>query len=217
MLPDLQRESETQPWKTQTDYGAVPSAPVEGGHPCCVVWTPIHPITWFLPFVGHMGICDSSGRLHDWGGGPIAACHPRKMMFGVPCRYIKFNPRDISMWDAAIEDADNRYLQKVHCMLCGSDCHSHVADALNNLRYWGCACHNKVELAVLMFFGGSHTSFQVRSDVRCLDRSAGYLPTVRIQYSGITYQLSSLTCARVVIMTQGLPQTWTQNCVCCIV
>ena len=45
--------------------------------PCSILWTPIHPITWFAPFVGHMGITDSSGRLHDWGGGPILSLTAR--------------------------------------------------------------------------------------------------------------------------------------------
>lgn len=30
-------------------------------YPYCIVWTAIPPITWFLPFVGHMGIADSNG------------------------------------------------------------------------------------------------------------------------------------------------------------
>ena len=59
-----------------------------GVPPCSILWTPIHPITWFAPFVGHMGITDSSGRLHDWGGGPIRAASPSEMMFGAPCRYL---------------------------------------------------------------------------------------------------------------------------------
>ena len=45
--------------------------------PCSILWTPIHPITWFAPFVGHMGITDSSGRLHDWDGGPILSLTAR--------------------------------------------------------------------------------------------------------------------------------------------
>ena len=102
-----------------------------GVPPCSILWTPIHPITWFAPFVGHMGITDSSGRLHDWGGGPIRASSPSEMMFGAPCRYLPFAPKDPTAWDAAIAQADEDYLEHMHCMVCGHDCHSHVAHALD--------------------------------------------------------------------------------------
>ena len=102
-----------------------------GVPPCSILWTPIHPITWFAPFVGHMGITDSSGRLHDWGGGPIRASSPSEMMFGAPCRYLPFAPKDPAAWDAAITQADEDYLEHMHCMVCGHDCHSHVAHALD--------------------------------------------------------------------------------------
>ena len=114
---------------------------------CSILWTPIHPITWVAPFVGHMGITDSQGRLHDWGGGPIRPCTPRLMMFGEPARYIQLHPKDARAWDAAIAQADDEYSQYIHCMLLGSDCHSHVARVLNILRSGGCSCHNKVVLA----------------------------------------------------------------------
>lgn len=122
----------------------------------CILWTPIQPITAFLPFVGHMGICDSRGLLHDWGGGDIEPTHPRNMMFGEPARYIRFRPADPRAWDSAVAHADEKYLEKIHCMICGSDCHSHVACALDNMRMWGCRCHNKVVLAAAVFFCGQH-------------------------------------------------------------
>ena len=37
-------------------------------YPFAIVWTPIHPISWFLPFVGHMGVCDSNGICFDFTG-----------------------------------------------------------------------------------------------------------------------------------------------------
>ena len=47
--------------------------------------------------------------------------------------------------------------QYLHCMLFGSDCHSHVARVMDLMRIGGCACHNKVVLAATMFFCGRHT------------------------------------------------------------
>lgn len=135
-----------------------------GGRPCCssgvppcsIVWTPIHPITWFAPFVGHMGATDSDGKLHDWGGGPIEPCAPAGMMFGAPCRYLPLKITDVAAWDAALNQSDVDYLEHMHCMLCGHDCHSHVAHALDLHEYWGCTWHNKIELAALVFFFGRH-------------------------------------------------------------
>ena len=55
------------------------------------------------------------------------------------------------------QDAFNdEFLDKMHMMVCGSDCHSHVARVLNLLRLGGCSCHNKVELAAYVFFCGRH-------------------------------------------------------------
>ena len=130
--------------------------PILGDYACCILWTAIHPITWMLPFIGHMGVCDSSGLLHDWGGGPVQACPPKHMAFGQPCRYIRFRPKDRAAWDAAIARADDEFLEKMHLMGCGPDCHSHVARALNLCRYGGCNWHNKVELAAYVFFCGRH-------------------------------------------------------------
>jgi hypothetical protein len=69
---------------------------------------------------------------------------------------LPFDPVDKRGWDAAIRKADQEYAEKIHCMVCGSDCHSHVARVLDIVKQSGCACHNKVELAVKMFFCGRH-------------------------------------------------------------
>lgn len=29
--------------------------------PFCIVWSPIPILTWFLPFIGHLGLADSKG------------------------------------------------------------------------------------------------------------------------------------------------------------
>lgn len=36
--------------------------------PFAIVWTPIPCLTWFFPFIGHMGICDSRGVSYDFAG-----------------------------------------------------------------------------------------------------------------------------------------------------
>ena len=51
------------------DAAADGEAPINSSaqrYPRCIVWTPIHPITWFAPYVGHVGICDTEGIVHDF-------------------------------------------------------------------------------------------------------------------------------------------------------
>ena len=35
-------------------------------YPYSIVWTPLPLITWFIPFIGHMGICQENGVIRDF-------------------------------------------------------------------------------------------------------------------------------------------------------
>lgn len=37
-------------------------------YPFCIVWTVIPCISWFLPTIGHTGICTSDGVIYDFSG-----------------------------------------------------------------------------------------------------------------------------------------------------
>ncbi|XP_026144192.1 transmembrane protein 222 isoform X1 [Carassius auratus] len=37
-------------------------------YPYCIVWTPIPVLSWLFPFIGHMGICTSTGVIRDFAG-----------------------------------------------------------------------------------------------------------------------------------------------------
>ena len=37
-------------------------------YPHCIVWTPIPFLTWFFPFIGHMGIARTDGVIRDFAG-----------------------------------------------------------------------------------------------------------------------------------------------------
>ena len=37
-------------------------------YPHCIVWTPIPLLTWFFPFIGHMGIARTDGVVRDFAG-----------------------------------------------------------------------------------------------------------------------------------------------------
>lgn len=36
--------------------------------PFCLVWGPLPVISWLLPWIGHLGIADAEGRVHDFAG-----------------------------------------------------------------------------------------------------------------------------------------------------
>jgi len=172
-------------------------------YPYAIVWTPIPPITWFLPFVGHMGVCDSRGVILDFTG----AIGVDDLAFGRPTRYIVLCPKyirrkeavsmlsldrvgdgsgnempmdrrgseeagepddcdaaqdvmeDAEAWDLAVLTASKMFENRLHCMICGNDCHSHVAVALNLMHYRGFCWWNKVILAAWVFFCGKHRSW----------------------------------------------------------
>ncbi|KAJ8605215.1 hypothetical protein CTAYLR_000455 [Chrysophaeum taylorii] len=142
--------------------------------PCSIAWTPIPSISWCLPFVGHLGIVDGDGLLHDWDGTPIHPNHPKDMLFGEPARYVVLArdpaPAEKERWNQAIAQADYEFSRHPHCIGYGYDCHSHVARALNLARYLGCTYHNKilniarylgctkVFLAFAVFFAGHYVS-----------------------------------------------------------
>ena len=59
-------------------------------YPYCIVWSPLPPITWILPFIGHTGIAGSDGIIYDFAGPySIGKDH---MAFGSPTRYLQLNP-----------------------------------------------------------------------------------------------------------------------------
>ncbi|CAF4620544.1 unnamed protein product, partial [Rotaria magnacalcarata] len=37
-------------------------------YPHCIVWTPIPLLTWFFPFIGHIGIARTDGVIRDFAG-----------------------------------------------------------------------------------------------------------------------------------------------------
>ena len=76
-----------KPDATAVEIGA--PNPNQERYPMCVVWTPIPLITWILPFIGHMGIADSRGIIHDFAGPYYIGedC----MAFGNPAKYWRID------------------------------------------------------------------------------------------------------------------------------
>ncbi|XP_076268455.1 transmembrane protein 222 isoform X2 [Rhynchophorus ferrugineus] len=126
-------------------------------YPFCIVWTPIPMLTWFFPFIGHMGIALSSGIIRDFAA-PYYVSEDN-MAFGKPTKFWQLQPsRAKGGWDSSVIEASEIYKTRVHNLFC-DNCHSHVATALNFMEYEGSSGWNMVKLALLMAWHGKYVSF----------------------------------------------------------
>ncbi|XP_064385023.1 transmembrane protein 222-like [Halichondria panicea] len=125
-------------------------------YPYCIVWTPLPLLSWIFPFIGHMGICTSAGVIRDFAG-PYYVSEDN-MAFGNPTMYWRLSPSkaEAAAWDSAVHQASEEYGNKMH-NLCCDNCHSHVARALNLMRYEGSSRWNMYKLGFLMVFKGKFT------------------------------------------------------------
>ncbi|XP_073649730.1 transmembrane protein 222 isoform X4 [Tursiops truncatus] len=129
--------------------------------PYCVVWTPIPVLTWFFPIIGHMGICTSTGVIRDFAGPYFVS--EDNMAFGKPAKYWKLDPAQVyasgpNAWDTAVHDASEEYKHRMHSLCC-DNCHSHVALALNLMRYNNSTNWNMVTLCFFcLLYGKLKTS-----------------------------------------------------------
>lgn len=124
-------------------------------YPFCIVWTPIPVLTWFFPFIGHMGIALSNGVIRDFAGPYFVS--EDNMAFGRPTRYLILDPRKVNggamRWDEAVSKASVVYGTRMHNLFC-DNCHSHVGLALSQMEYNGSIRWNMIRLAAWMFFCG---------------------------------------------------------------
>ncbi|NXK66504.1 TM222 protein, partial [Sylvietta virens] len=140
--------------------GAAPDAE-RGRFPHCVVWTPIPVLTWLFPIIGHMGICTSAGVIRDFAG-PYFWNNAKETVLSHPCRYWKLDPSKVcatgpNAWDTAVHDASEEYKHRMH-NLCCDNCHSHVALALNLMRYDNSTSWNMVKLCFFTLLYGKYVS-----------------------------------------------------------
>jgi transmembrane protein 222 len=113
-----------------------------------IVWSPLPPITWLIPFIGHTGICDSNGIASDFQG-PYYVGDDGRMAFGAPTRALKISGVAAEPWDAAIQTANEVYRGRMHNICC-DNCHSHA---------YGITKWNMVKIATLVFFRGRFLSW----------------------------------------------------------
>ncbi|KAA6387898.1 MAG: hypothetical protein EZS28_016577 [Streblomastix strix] len=139
--------------------------------PFSVVWTKIPLLTWVLPFIGHLGICDSKGKVYDFQGpysigvDSMAFARPVKIW-----RFFRANSRtfatdgfdksdqvadslDIAKrWDDSIIAGSRAYSRQMHKLIT-NNCHHHVAECLNKF-YEG---HGAKKFTVLNLASGMIT------------------------------------------------------------
>ena len=79
----------------------------------CLVWSPLPPITWIIPIIGHVGIADSNGIASDFRG-PYYVGDDGNMAFGEPTRAVFIPVDDSELWDRAIREANDVYRGRMH-------------------------------------------------------------------------------------------------------
>ena len=114
-------------------------------YPFCIVWTPIPCITWLLPCIGHAGICDSNGVIHDFSGPYYVSIDD--MAFGNPTKFVilKLSQREFNDYDKAVQSAMIKYNKMDYNFFC-NNCHSFIANALNKLKYQGRSDYTMVDV-----------------------------------------------------------------------
>ena len=125
--------------------------------PYCIVWTPIPLLTYLFPCIGHTGVGNSSGIIHDFASSFFVSVDD--FAFGKPTKYIQLELTEQEKydWDRAILKGDNRYNMEEHNLFV-NNCHSHVAYVLNQLNFRGRNNYNMVSIWWMLIMKGKYVS-----------------------------------------------------------
>jgi len=130
----------------------------------CIIWTTIPIISWIIPIIGHVGICTSSGVSHDFAGS--YKIRTGRLTFGDPHKFVKLNIAENNIFDNAILQTDEIFKHKLHS-LCwyflislkvSNNCHNHVANVLNIIKYGGYENYNMVSIWWMMLTKSKYVS-----------------------------------------------------------
>jgi hypothetical protein len=148
--------------------GSLPAFPLDVARsrfPFALVWCPLPGITWLLPVVGHLGICDSRGVVTDFAGPYHIGVDG--MAFSRPYLYLQLDPAlaarrpsgasAAEAWDAGVDAGCDEYSGRMHNICC-DNCHSHVARCLNEMRYGGRGDWGMVSVGALVILRGKWVS-----------------------------------------------------------
>ena len=119
--------------------------PESSRYPICLVWTPLPLITALIPCIGHVGICNSEGIIHDFSGPYYISVDD--MAFGQPTKYVKLDisENEIKEWDKSIMKGMGNYQKMNYSFFC-NNCHSYCAHVLNVMKYKGKSNYNMVNI-----------------------------------------------------------------------
>ncbi|KAG7390033.1 hypothetical protein PHYPSEUDO_008995 [Phytophthora pseudosyringae] len=146
--------------------------------PFCVVWSPLPVITWVLPFIGHLGIADSKGVIHDFEG--TNTIGRDNFLFGSPTRFVQLDvaPDQVTRWDEAVAKGSTTYGSHTYNFFL-DNCHSYVAECLTQFPPSGRGTWNMVVLCFWMFLNGKY------ADVRGFFKT--WLPFALVALVAIRY------------------------------
>ena len=132
--------------------------PSKSRYPYCIVWTPIPFLTYILPCIGHTGIANSKGIIHDFAASYFVSIDD--FNFGKPTKYVQLdlNDKEKHEYDKAIEKGDLKYRTLVHNLFT-NNCHSHVAYVLNQMKYKGKSNYNMVDIWWILIMKGKYIDF----------------------------------------------------------
>ena len=133
-------------------------SPQKNRYPYCIVWTPIPFLTYLIPSIGHAGIADSEGVIHDFAA--TFYVNIDDFSFGKPTKYfqLELNDKERYDYDKALQKGDLKYNKEIHNLFC-NNCHSHVAYVLNQVKYKGKNNYNMVDIWWLFIWKGKYVSF----------------------------------------------------------
>ncbi|KHN41935.1 Auxin-induced protein 5NG4 [Glycine soja] len=182
VLASVAMEAESDTKQQQTMEGSYSQTmqidPKRARFPCSVVWSPLPVISWFIPCIGHIGICREDGVILDFAG-PNFVCVDN-FAFGAATRYIQIPKEkccvplvqsvyngeehyiqdetkgDLRTWDDALRKSTQEF-QHLSYNLFTCNCHSYVANNLNRLGFLS-GGWNVVNLAIFVLFNGRWVS-----------------------------------------------------------
>ncbi|CAA2965488.1 protein REVERSION-TO-ETHYLENE SENSITIVITY1-like [Olea europaea var. sylvestris] len=149
--------------------------PKKAKFPCCIVWTPLPVVSWLVPFIGHVGICREDGTVIDFSGSNLVNCD--NFAYGSVARYLQLDrkqccfPSNLSghtckhrykhadfgsaiTWDDAIRSTIHHFEPKsFNLFTC--NCHSFIANCLNQLCYGGSMTWNMIDVSSLILSKGT--------------------------------------------------------------
>lgn len=117
--------------------------------PFCIVWTPLPFLTPLVPFIGHVGITDSKGRLYDFQGDFIIG--KERLLFGKVVKYLDIsrqyipsgysNPpgspedirKEVEAYDKNLNEIIHYFRTTQKYSFLRNNCHDFVASVLNAL------------------------------------------------------------------------------------